>query len=471
MISTEILNQLEENQEKIEAHGKLEEQLLQKVNYKIRLDWNYYSNRMEGGTLTPAETRSVMIGNVDIKGKPMKDVIEMNGHDQVVLDILAIAEGKLRLSEKRIKDVHKAIMHESDKVKQQQIGEWKTTANVIINYKNEKVRFTEPADVADEMHKLLNWLNTQIDHFHHPKKTSLHPVETAAKFHLDYVSIHPFYDGNGRTARIFTNLILISFGYPPIIVKDEHKKQYYNLLGDIQSYGGKADLFYDFVSERVIDTQELYLKAVSGEEIGDEEDLDKRIKLLDQKFDAIPENNEVKVIFDEKVFDNIVYTWVSDLLKIVLPKIEKFNRFFIKTEHTLAIAEIGASQNVNLKTLNSDIDQLRSYYRKFSSRFLERPTTSLRFLARYEVLKKGGLDSIGCSYGFEIVFNETSYSVRYNKLNTKPKELTYSHFTRKLLSEPLTADEMNKLAMYLGTTIADHIELSMQAENRKKAEE
>ncbi|MEQ8907956.1 MAG: Fic family protein [Vicingaceae bacterium] len=469
MIKAALAETLESNKEEFETHGKLDQELLQKVNYKIRLDWNYYSNRMEGGTLTRAETRNVMVG-IGVT-KPIKDVTEMDGHDQVVLDILSMAAGKMRLSEKRIKDIHKAIMHESDKGKQKQIGQWKTEANEIINYKNEKVRFTEPGDVAEEMHQLLNWLNTQIDHFHHPKKTTLHPVEIAAKFHLDYVSIHPFYDGNGRTARLLTNLILISFDYPPIIIKDEHKKPYYNLLGDIQSYGGKPDLFFDFVAERVIDTQELYLKAIAGEEIGDEDDLDKRLKLLDQKFEAIPEENEVKVIFSDNVFDDIIYTWVLQLLKIVLPKSEKFDRYFVKSTHIVSIPEVGASMNFSSKTLDNDIDRLRDFYKKYTSHFPDRQSTSFRFLSRYEVFKKGGIGSIGCNYGFKITFNKTSYTVSYNKLNTKPKGITDRQFTKKLLSEPLTVSEMSSLAMLISNATADHVELAMKAENRKNTEE
>ncbi|MGB1316484.1 MAG: hypothetical protein ACPG4Y_10715, partial [Chitinophagales bacterium] len=95
---TEQIEILEQNRFLIESYGKLELDVLNKINYKFRLDWNYYSNKMEGGTLTKAETRSVMVQNIDIKGKPFKDVAEMQGHDSVVLDVLKIGKGELRIS-------------------------------------------------------------------------------------------------------------------------------------------------------------------------------------------------------------------------------------------------------------------------------------------------------------------------------------------------------------------------------------
>jgi len=84
----QILQEIEDNQSKIAEYGKFDDRVLKKINYKLRLDWNYYSNRMEGGTLTREETRSVMVGNIDVNGKPYKDIAEMKGHDSEVNDVL-----------------------------------------------------------------------------------------------------------------------------------------------------------------------------------------------------------------------------------------------------------------------------------------------------------------------------------------------------------------------------------------------
>ena len=120
----------------IEAYGNLSTDVLKQINYKFRLDWNYYSNSMEGNTLTEAETRSVMINNITVSGKPIKDVLEMQGHDNVITEILKIGKSQTRLSEKRIKEIHKAIMREDDPDKQKDIGVWKKEGNYLYNYKN-----------------------------------------------------------------------------------------------------------------------------------------------------------------------------------------------------------------------------------------------------------------------------------------------------------------------------------------------
>src|ERR1700743_2176064 len=108
----EKLAEIDRLQQSIEQHGKLGRDLLQKIDYKFRLHWNYYSNRMEGNTLTLDETKSVMIGNINVHNKPFKDVMEMKGHDEAVQTILKMGKGELNISQKRIKDLHKKIMYE-----------------------------------------------------------------------------------------------------------------------------------------------------------------------------------------------------------------------------------------------------------------------------------------------------------------------------------------------------------------------
>ena len=123
------LVQVDELQQEINGHGKLPDAVLKKINYKFRLEWNYTSNSMEGNTLTKDETRSVMIGNITVEGKPIKDILEMKGHDEVINAIIKIGKGELNLSEKRIKEIHIGIMHEEDPEKKKAIGQWKTSQN------------------------------------------------------------------------------------------------------------------------------------------------------------------------------------------------------------------------------------------------------------------------------------------------------------------------------------------------------
>ncbi len=346
MILNELLLKIDKNQSEINSHGKFDEAVLKKINYKFRLDWNYYSNKMEGGTLTRSETRSVMVGNVTVGGKPIKDVMEMKGHDNVVSDILKIGKGELRISEKRIKEIHKAIMHE-EVDKQNLIGEWKKTANEVINYKNEKISFTKPENVQHEIHDLLNKTNAELDLWFQASKSQIHPLLLASNFHLEYVTIHPFYDGNGRTTRILTNLILISCGYPPIIIKETDKIKYYQYLADIQAYGGDKDLFYEFMAEKLLESQQLIIDAIEGKGIEEPDDVRKEIELLKTQLADKDYSKSPKKIYD--IFNDInnqVWPKVKETLK-------SFDEFY--------------SESKNEYFVNYDDEKYETHFRSLSS--------------------------------------------------------------------------------------------------------
>jgi Fic family protein len=321
--------QIDNLKQRIDAFGALSNDIKNKINYKFRLDWNYYSNSMEGNTLTMEETRSVMINNINVKDKPLKDIMEMQGHDKIITDILKIGQGNIRLSEARIIAIHKGIMFENNTDDINKIGTWKKDANYIINYKGERFDFVQPGDVAERMHELLNKTNAAIDAIKANRKDAPHPIDVAIRFHLDYVIIHPFYDGNGRTARILTNLLLISFGYPPFWIKENEKDRYSRYIADIQGYGGSPDLFSEFVAELILRSQQLVLNAIEGGEIEEEDDFLKEIKLIKNKTENLGLPKSPKLILEvfQAVRDQI---WKK--LQITL---QHFDELFSdsKTEH------------------------------------------------------------------------------------------------------------------------------------------
>lgn len=285
------LQQIDKLKTEIDNKGDINPTIQRKIDYKFRLEWNYTSNSMEGNTLTKQETRSLMVNNVTIGGKPLRDILEVKGHDTVVKEILKIGKGELNLSENRIKSIHKSIIHEDDITKANQVGKWKTAPNYILNYENERIDFVHPSEVPEQMHQLINWLNVEKERIKQVNKQAIHPAILAFQFHLKYVTIHPFYDGNGRTARILTNLILISYGYPPLYIKEPEIKQYHRYISDVQT-GGSPDLFFEFMSDLLLRSQQLVLDAVAGKDIDDADDVDKGIDLLKIKL-AIREKEKI----------------------------------------------------------------------------------------------------------------------------------------------------------------------------------
>jgi len=395
----EILKRIDENQQKIAAHGAFNQDLLNKVNYKLRLDWNYYSNRMEGGTLTREETRSVMVGNIDVSGKPLKDVMEMNGHNKMVLEVLKMSAGTLRISEKRIKEIHAAIMYEEDDSKRREIGNWKSVPNEIINYQNEKIDFILPSQVPDKIHSLLNDINAYLDAYFSGKAKE-HPIAKIAQFHIDFLTIHPFYDGNGRTARVLTNVLLMACKYPIVIIKEEHKTNYYRLLADIQVYNGSPDLLYTFLGERIIDTQSILLNAIDGKEIDEPDDIDKRVALLDRLMEGV--NESIQKTKNEEVMQQMFTDLVEPLFRKVFEKCLKISSLFTSSELAYFIDGSGSIHG-NIDDLIDDIE-IAWLEKRGEMRYIQ-------LQLRLEKLKKLGLKAFDEYANLQIEFEKHKYRI------------------------------------------------------------
>lgn len=406
--------------QKINAHGELSAEVKKKINYKFRLDWNYYSNSMEGNTLTMDETRSVMVGNLTVGGKPIKDVLEMKGHDEVIADILKIGKGELRLSEKRIKEIHKGIMYEEDKEKEKKIGIWKTEPNCVINYKGEKFEFVAPIDVPEQMHDLLNKTNAAIDAMQQNKSHSPHPLDVALQFHLDYVIIHPFYDGNGRTARILTNLLLISFGYPPFWVKTNERNIYNQYIGDIQGYGGNPDMFFEFAADMILRSQNLVLDAIEGKDISEEDDLDKELALLKSQLKG--EN----VLTNSATSDNIcdaVEVNIIPIFILIEEKCEALKEFFFDTNRRIEFQIEGGRTKI-VGTKDSKWEELQE---NWLERQVRREGNKIRRL-RYSYELKGFKKTFSANsfwVNMEVKFNDYNYSIQTERSRNQPIQIPY----------------------------------------------
>ncbi|MCK0125264.1 Fic family protein [Gelidibacter sp. F2691] len=314
--------EIEKIRKQVAALGSLSIEQKKKISYKFRLEWNYNSNSMEGNTLTMDDTKNVMVGNISINNKPLKDTMEMQGHDKVIDEILRIGKGELRLSEKRIKDIHTGIMYEVDEKHKNEIGQWKINANYIYNHKGERYDFATPDEVPEKTHDLLNRTNAAVDAVLKNKKNAPHPIEIALQFHLEYLAIHPFYDGNGRTARILTNLILVSFGYNPFWIDEKDRKIYYNLISDIQSYEGDKEPFFAYCAELVKRSEQIVLNVAEGKEIAEQEDLDKEIALLQKQWQGKELSKSPKLIAD------IFHFAESKIIQPCETTLRKFDKLF-----------------------------------------------------------------------------------------------------------------------------------------------
>jgi Fic family protein len=426
----------------IDAHGKLSPETLRKINYKFRLDWNYYSNKMEGNTLTKDETRSIMIGNVTIHGKPIRDVLEMRGHDDAIEAILKIGKGELNISERRIKELHRAIMHEETEENKAKIGVWKTVDNYVLNYKGERFDFTKSDDVAEEMHNLINWLSAESDK--QGKKGALHPALLAIEFHLRYVTIHPFYDGNGRTARILMNLILISRGFPPIIIKTEEKERYHQYIADIQGYGGTRDFYYDLMLDLLARSLTLVNTAIKGGNIEEPDDIDKRIELIKTKLHGID------AVTETKSFDTVNSTLNDSIFPIFLQldeKIAKITDLFTRTYRQIQYAEDGKTVNIPIEQNNLS-HSLNSWLEDRFKRTIEKQTpdqgiTDVHYHYQLNEFKK----SLALPFivtNIFIRFSEFDYAIKIDSNNASERKFSYGKPMNRQVADDIVRNIINR---------------------------
>jgi len=438
---------------KIESKGKLSAEVLKKINYRFRLDWNYYSNKMEGNTLTLEETRSIMINNITVENKPIKDVYEMRGHDQAIEEIMKIGRGELNISETRIQAMHRAIMHAENEDEKAKIGRWKEVDNYVLNYKGERHDYTLHREVPDAMHDLNNWYNVEKEKIEAGKNEALHPVIHAIEFHLRYLSIHPFYDGNGRTARMLMNLILIAHGFPPVVIKTADKEVYYRYLSDIQTYGGTTDLYYDHMAGLLLRSQQLVVDAIEGKNITEPEDIDKRLELLEKELEAVDKDQELQKNFSAEVLWEIYDGWFSKLATKVIPLVQKYNRFFIETHHNLNFDTWLRFKDESPEQL---LSELSAEVKKRDSRLDSHHNTYMEISFSFSNFKKGGLKAFSSHCSVNVSFSQTSYKLELDMFNGHSGEKKL--FKEALFHKPLSDAEIETIATDLAESVYAHID-------------
>lgn len=203
---------------------------LQRFRDEFLVEYTYNSNAIEGNTLTLQETALVLEG-VTIDRKPLKDHLEAVGHKDAFLYVQELVKDKIPFSETVIKQIHTLVL--IDRPEDRGIYR-RIPVRIMGAYHTPP----EPVLVPEKMEKLVKEFTN----------TKMHPIESAALFHLKFEGIHPFVDGNGRTGRLILNLFLMQNGYPPINVKFSDRKRYYEAF-DVYYRDGDTGAMIEMVAE------------------------------------------------------------------------------------------------------------------------------------------------------------------------------------------------------------------------------
>jgi Fic family protein len=251
---------------------------------KLRLEWNYHSNHIEGNTLTYGETELLLMHDQTHGTHSLREYEEMKAHDLGIEHLRKLAADRTRsLGVGDIRDLNKIILREpfwkaaetpDGKPTRKQIvpGEYKTVPNNVRTATGEIFEFAPPSEVDARMQALVDWLNTTLN------CPSFDIVSTVAKLHHDFVLIHPFDDGNGRVARMLVNYVLLREGYPPIIVPTEEKKDYLAALRLADA--GEPDPLAEYLTKCLRWVLELAIRAGKGESIEEAGDVEKEVALF-----------------------------------------------------------------------------------------------------------------------------------------------------------------------------------------------
>ena len=459
----EIILKMDQLRDELDSLRPIPEDRVARLNQKLRLDWNYHSNSIEGNTLSASETKAFLLHGITAKGKPFRDYIEMRGHNEALKKLETIVHHELKITESFIKEFHKIIQVEPYSGEAEiNPGEYKTQANYLITITGERIDFEPPHEVPRLMNELINWLNNHIDPPKRKKKKyDLHPLLIACGFHIRFIQIHPFGDGNGRMARILMNLILMLCGYVPAIIKLEKRKDYYGAL-NLSSLDYTKPLA-EFVGEECIQSLEMAIKAAKGESIEEDEDLDKKLALLKQEIDAEDVENEIKTRLTVTTVKHAMNEWGYNLISQLAITNAKFNEFYESSDHYVSLDLEHAVQTVKfekeflkyqLESMLTNMDPDKNLQ-----------NAELRFKCIYGAYKKGGLNPFGCNYTIEIKFELYNFEVFVGYFESDVQGQKTKSFTKKLLHKPLLEEEIKEINKLWGDTLYNHLEYHIKKQN------
>jgi len=233
---------LDQLKAKLDTHRPLDNAIVQNLREDLVLRWTYNSNAIEGNTLTLNETKVALEG-ITVGGKTLREHFEAINHKEAIEFVESMVEKNELLSEYTIKSLHALILKNID---DKNAGNYRNI-NVLISGATH--RPPTNIEVPSQMEAFINWYKTEAQ--------TLHPIERACRVHVDFVGIHPFVDGNGRTSRLLMNFELMKSGFPPVVLNVENRLAYYEALDKAHTFGD-YEPFIELVALLVEDSFEPY---------------------------------------------------------------------------------------------------------------------------------------------------------------------------------------------------------------------
>lgn len=339
----DLLQEVDDLKRQVDAMRPLPKEVEDRLLQKLRLDWNYHSNAIEGNPYTYGETVAFLMEGITAKGKTLKDHLDIKGHDDAIQYLLSIVKDKnYKLTEAEIRNLHKMLLKEpyfSDAVtadglatrKEIKLGSYKSTPNHVKTPTGAIHYYASPEETPIKMGELVEWFNVAIDN------SEIHPIVVASLFHHQFTAIHPFDDGNGRMARLLMNLILLQLGYPPIVIKQQDRNNYYQVLrrADIGEYFP----IVEYIATLLLYSLKVYLKGAQGAFIEEADDIDKEITLFKKGLS----DDKIKFRRDLGTISEVILGSVSVLVFKLKEKITLLKDLFLDSNFRIVYLPEGSN--------------------------------------------------------------------------------------------------------------------------------
>jgi Fic family protein len=246
------IKEADQLRQEIGCKRPLSKQALKQLKEYYRIGLTYASNALEGNSLTESETKVVLEDGITIGGKSLRDHFEALGHSEAFDLLYKLATNKREITERHILELHKLFYYRIDP---KQAGRYRKVGVIVTG---STLSFPRPGELKQAMADFSVQIPT--------RRAERHPIEFTAWLHISLVSIHPFIDGNGRTARLLMNLALLQAGYPITIIPPVVRSDYIEALK--ASNSGDHQPFINLLSSMVWESQRDYLRLLKtlGEE-------------------------------------------------------------------------------------------------------------------------------------------------------------------------------------------------------------
>lgn len=219
----------------------LPKEALQSFDKSFEVEYTHNSTAIEGNTLTLIQTKAVLEDGISVGGKTLREIYEVVNHSKAFQFVKqCVAEGK-PLDEHIVKDIHALLME-----------------NILPGgiYRNVEVRISgaqHKPPAPSEMYRQVKDFYADL-----PYKAEMNAIELAAWTHAEFVKIHPFVDGNGRTSRMIMNYQLMTAGFLPVSIAKENRLPYFEAL-EAYAVGGDLKPFAEMIASLEEQRLEEYL--------------------------------------------------------------------------------------------------------------------------------------------------------------------------------------------------------------------